>query len=315
MSFVSFVVVIIVLYILYTTYGKRVMDATGMSTTMQTVWRFLGYCDDPGNSPPRELALWVLPWYFAYQINEIDNNLYPQHADKIVELRDTFYTRASDILKKINDNRRITNDKLIDQWNVKTNAYNECRKVKALELQANAVSSSVTVVVNSTANHLGPWLALIVMILTIILFSVFVALSYRSSGNSGGSSSNSSSNLFFLNWLHKIFKKHTKRFALKHSEDGQARPSNGGRCGSEWIADVQGNSNMCLNTASPPDIKTKFYEKDSAVYIPWLVQDTFFVPQCESSYIIDKDGNKQPTDKKYYIDGGLTCTPNPNPGK
>lgn len=301
-----FVVVIIVSYILYSFFWKKISKATGIGKAIQSFWHFLGYCEDPGQSPNRELALWIVPWYFKYQLNEIDENLYPNHTAQMIAFRDKFHARATQILETLNESRKIDNDKLIDEWNVKTATYNECRKVQAMEKQAGAVSSSVLVLVNSTATHLGPWLALIVMILTVILLAVFISMSSRSGSNKKSHAKGVHS------YIPKSLVKFTKLLALKHSEDGESRPSSGGRCGNEWIADAEGNSRSCLNTISPADIKTKFYEHDSPVYIPWLVQDTFFVPQCESSYIIDKAGNKQPTEKKYYIDGGLTCTPTPN---
>lgn len=318
MSFVGFIVFIVVCYVLYSLFGKKIMKYTGISDFITSVWTFLGFCESPGRSPPREINRWTVPWYITSQLNGINEHDYPNHVAAIKQHKDKFTDKVTKILDNIYTERDKNNSKLIDEWNVKSKAYTECKIAQAKVSASNAISSTLIILINSTASHLGPWLAFIVMIISFIIFSVYLAKS--SSEPSSLSSSYSvpePPSLYMPFWLSNLIsrsksllRRYTKLFAISHSEDGQQRPAEGGRCGNEWVDNKDpASSNTCLNTVSPPDIKTKFTENGSPVYIPWLVQDTFFVPQCESSYIINDNDEKVPTEKTYYIDNGLTCSP------
>jgi hypothetical protein len=105
------------------------------------------------------------------------------------------------------------------------------------------------------------------------------------------------------------FKSVTKlasRVTIKNNVDGIDRPTlKGGRCGNTWID----AGDTCLNTQNPEPYKTGITENDQDVYMPWLIQGTFYVPQCEDTFIKnDGTGKSKMTDTIYFSDLGLRCS-------
>lgn len=100
-----------------------------------------------------------------------------------------------------------------------------------------------------------------------------------------------------------------------------------GRCDNKTFFDTtnDGAAGHCIAAEQPEDIRWEM-KTDTAsmpewshlpqtfkdanmekltVYMPYAVTDTFFTPQCDQTYYIDKDGQKRPVN--LFNDNGLSC--------
>ncbi|NDB85654.1 MAG: hypothetical protein EB127_23555 [Alphaproteobacteria bacterium] len=236
--------------------------------------------------------------------------------------RENVINKIIDEISKIDKARLEKYNAKLDAWKSKNSAYAPCIQAQADMKKAAAMSarvSSIYTMFRSIANHLGPWFALLMILVMIVLLMSYFTSKSRKPLNKmkfyrEGQLSEQVSRLQL--WISyyippemnpfKAIKKLSSRVTIKNTVDGIDRPKTiGGRCGNTWID----AGDTCLNTQNPEPYKTGITEDNQDVYMPWLVQGTFFVPQCENTFIKD-DGTGKPkmTDTIYFNDLGLRCS-------
>ena len=245
-------------------------------------------------------------------------------AEDVKFLQNSRENVLNQMLEEISKIDKVRLDKYnakLDGWKSKNEAYAPCVQAQADMKKASAMSarvSSIYTVIRSIANHLGPWFAFIIILIMIVLM-----VSYSTS-----KSKKPFSKLQFMKdsklaeqinpskWFSSIFpsginpfKSVTKlasRVTIKNNVDGIDRPTlKGGRCGNTWID----AGDTCLNTQNPEPYKTGITENEQDVYMPWLIQGTFYVPQCENTFVKDDGtGKSKMTDTIYFNDLGLRCS-------
>jgi hypothetical protein len=266
---------------------------------------------------------WVLPTYISKSMSRAISDL-PKYIDSedmsfLRNSRENALNKMMEEVARIDGIRLEKYNSTLDAWKSKNQAYAPCVQAQAEMKKASAFSarvSSIYTLFRSTTNHLGPWIAFIIILITIVLFLSFLSsMTKKNFDNLKNRDKESERISRFKEWLLRIFppelnpitytKKLASRLRIKNDVDGIDRKKmQGGRCGSTWID----AGDTCLNTQNPEPYKTGLRENDQDVYMPWLIQGSFYVPQCEDTYTKDEEtGKTKLTDKIYYNDYGLTC--------
>ena len=287
--------------------------------------RFIAKCSSPGSAPPI-FSSWPLPSYIPTVMLKMITDL-PKYIDAedvkfLQNSRENVINKIIDEISKIDKSRLEKYNAKLDAWKSKNGEYAPCIQAQAEMKKASSMEarvSSIYTVFRSTANHLGPWFALLMILVMIVLLMSYFTSKSRKPINEmkfyrEGQLSEQVSRL--QAWLEyyippemnpfKAIKKLSSRVTFKNNIDGIDRPKvTGGRCGNTWID----AGDTCLNTQNPEPYKTGITEDNQDVYMPWLVQGTFFVPQCEETFIKDDGtGNPKMTDTIYFNDLGLRCS-------
>jgi len=276
---------------------------------------------------PRMPAPVELPKYMATQLDTLAS----QYGNVVGEpgVKDAYLKEMNDLVAKSKEMLQTAVEKYnkdysapvqlkIADWYKDRNINVENFKAAAEDKRANAAmkeAGQISKFVASVLTSLGPYIALLLFIFLLIAGVALMATVMKSPKNikSALKKQKAKADKMYKNfkvpdYLNPFSKMKglMNRFSMSHSPNAFSRPRmRTGRCGNGWID----GGGTCINSQSPPDFDTQIYEGDNPVFIPWLVQDTFFLPQCEETYTIDENGKKTRTEKgKYFTDNGLTCT-------
>ena len=304
------------------------------------VRRLFSECKRPLFKPKLPPVL-VVPPYIVKNLNELMEQLksdYPgiesrdmyKGRDGLLEKKDQTLKAITDLIngEKTGFNKILKDkyDAKYAMWAQKENSFNECRKAQSAAMAAKAQMPSTkanAALLEGLMHYVVPVIFIIVIIL------ICGGMASMGGGDSSSNEDNSSSQYqssskkpgwsFLPSWLNPGYSANMffNRFSTSHSENAVDRPIVvEGRCGDKWI-DAGTN---CYNLQSPTPYKVSSKnpnEDNKDVYMPFLIQDTFFLPQCEETFVYDEEGNPQRTNKQYYTDNGLSCeklsTPKPNP--
>jgi len=269
----------------------------------------------------------MVPKYIALEMEKAlkkFNEAYPTENGKYNDLnakKDTTLSKLDEIVKEFNADIMVKYGKAKSNYDTKNNTYQTCKKIQAELLAAWAITPGALGKA-ALLKGLSSWLVLLVIILILIFAGVFMAflwgLGRRKPSKSNNRSRNNKPGFSFLPTFMNpgySFSMMFNRFAFVHSKDGEDRPIvKEGRCGGKWV-DAGGS---CYNSQSPTSYKVLDQEPNEDgkdVYMPFLIQDTFFLPQCEETFVYDDNGNAQLTKYLYYKDKGMSCTKLSNPTK
>jgi hypothetical protein len=299
------------------------------------LWSFFGNrCPKPW--APKYPSPWVFPAYMIVQMDGVIDDL--KNLDltksenegaeiKLTKLKGEIQANVTGLLKELNDARVAKYEKDFEDYKMKVSSYNECvktqnekLKIEVEQLKAQAQKDLASTNFQMAREGGKDFMAYVVLVFVIWLFVMFCVRQYRKSrapppqkeqrnrietrkaatdNNSNIGDSIMSMFRYYYNMVTNMFTDNTlaKGFGRKRIW--------GGRCGDQWID----NGTTCLNTVSPLPYNTGRTDDETGndVMVPFLIQESYFVPQCEKTFSYDENYKAKPTSVKYFKDNGLTC--------